>query len=370
MAVRFYSLPIAAIEDETSEAYSVYFDSPDPVAFHYQAGQYLTLKLPVDGQEERRAFSLASVPGHDQQMRVTIKRVPGGKVSNHLRDHYQEGDEIEVLPPMGSFVLRPEPGRNLEYIFIGAGSGITPLMSMLQTVLLESPGSIVHLWYGNRREKDIIFRDELADLQHTFGERLSIRHSLSQPDEDWQGFEGRLSEERIFDWLSELFMDGQMRKRYYLCGPAPMMAAAEQALLRQAVNPDDIFQEFYSAPLPSEEEIERSYAIGENGQEHISDGEQDYVLEEQSVRIKLDGEEHQLVVQPDEYVLDAAIKIGLEPPYSCQAGTCSSCRALLVDGTVAMDESLGLSDQELEQGYILTCMCHPLDDEVVLDYDQ
>ncbi|MEL7533395.1 MAG: ferredoxin--NADP reductase [Bacteroidota bacterium] len=369
MSVHFYSLPIQEIRDESPDAYSLFFQNPDPEVFQYKAGQYLTLKVEVEGEEVRRAYSLASAPHQAASLRVTIKRVPGGKVSNHLRDKYKAGDHIEVLPPMGSFSLIADPAAEREYVFIGAGSGITPLMSMLQTVLQGEPKSKVVLWYGNRTEADIVFREELNQLREAFGDRLTIRYILSRADESWQGFEGRLDEERLFEWISELFMRGELRKRYYLCGPAGMMEAAERALIKQAVNPDDIYQEFYSAPLPSEEEIARSYAIDEQGQEHISDGENDYVLEEQQVRIKLDGQSHQILVQADEYVLDAVIKEGLEAPYSCQAGTCSSCRAMLIAGTVAMDESLGLSDEELEQGYVLTCQCHPLDADVVLDFE-
>lgn len=369
MPIRFYSLPILEIRDESPDAYSLFFENPDPEVFQYHAGQYLTLKVTVEGVEERRAFSLASAPHQGSSLRVTIKRVPGGKVSNYLRDKLKVGDRVEVLPPMGSFTLVPDAEAKREYVLIAAGSGITPLMSMLQTVMQEEPKSKVTLWYGNRKEEDIVFRQELTELGQAFGDRLNIRYILSRAAADWQGFEGRLDEERLFEWISDLFMQGELRKRYYLCGPAGMMEAAERALIKQAVNPDDIYQEYYSAPLPSEEEIARSYAIDEQGQEHISDGETDYVLQAQSITLKLDGQTHHLVVQPDEYILDAAIKIGLEPPYSCQAGTCSSCRAMLVKGTVSMDESLGLSDEELEQGYVLSCQCHPLDDEVELDFE-
>lgn len=369
MSIRFYSLPIVEIRDESPDAYSLFFANPDPEVFSYHAGQYLTLKVDINGEEARRAFSLASAPGHDDSLRVTIKRVPGGKVSNYLRDELKVGDTIEVLPPMGSFNLIPDPDQSREYVLIAAGSGITPLMSMLKTALHDEPKSRVILWYGNSKEEDIVFHQELSQLIQAFGNRLNIRYTLSQASEDWKGFEGRLDEERIFEWISDLFMKGELRKRYYLCGPAGMMEAAERALIKQAVNTDDIYQEYYSAPLPSEEEIARSYAIDEQGQEHISDGETDYVLEERSIVLKLDGETHQLVVQPDEYILDAAIKMDLEPPYSCQAGTCSSCKAMLVSGTVAMDESLGLSNEELEQGYVLTCQCHPLDDEVEVDFE-
>ncbi|MFK7921769.1 MAG: 2Fe-2S iron-sulfur cluster-binding protein [Bacteroidia bacterium] len=369
MSIRFYSLPIVEIRDESPDAYSLFFENPDPEVFRYHAGQYLTLKVNINGEEERRAFSLASTPGHDETLRITIKRVPEGKVSNYLRDELKVGDSIEVLPPMGSFKLIPDPEQSREYVLIAAGSGITPLMSMLKTVLHDEPQSRVTLWYGNRKEEDIVFLPELSQLTQAFGDRLSIRYTLSQASEDWKGFEGRLDEERIFKWISNLFMRGELRKRYYLCGPAGMMEAAERALIKQAVNTDDIYQEYYSAPLPSEEEIARSYAIDEQGQEHISDGENDYILDERTITMKFEGQTHHLSVQPDEYILDAAIKINLEPPYSCQAGTCSSCKAMLVSGTVAMDESLGLSDEELEQGYVLTCQCHPLDDDVVVEFE-
>ncbi|MEM7655885.1 MAG: ferredoxin--NADP reductase [Bacteroidota bacterium] len=370
MSNYFFPLNIQEIRDETTDAYSLVFERPDDERFDYLAGQYLTLKVEMNGESLRRAFSLSSSPFTDQQLSVTIKRVAGGRVSNFLRDTLQAGDTLEVMPPMGNFSFTPNPEQARHYVLIGAGSGITPLMSILKTVLTAEPNSRVSLWYGNRTEESIIFREELQALGQEYGGRLWVHHSLSQPPADWQGATGRLDKDQIYGLLSELFMDGELRKQYYLCGPQGLIEAAERAMELQGVNPTDIHREYYSAPAPTEAEVEAAYTAvvpeASNGQADYSDGETAYQLSTQEIQVELDGETHQLTVQPNQYVLDAAIEAGMDPPYACQSGICTTCRAMLVKGVVAMDETEGLSKDELEQGYVLTCQCHPLEPGVEL----
>lgn len=364
MSKHFYQAEIARIQDETAEAYTIYLKNPDPEVFTYLPGQYLTLKVNIDGEAFRRAFSLSSAPAVDELLALTIKRIPGGKVSNHLRDHFKAGDTLEVMRPMGHFVIDPSPDKSHHYILMGGGSGITPLMSMTRAVLYHEPLSVVSLWYGNRNEESIIFQDQLAELQSRYGDRLRIYHTLSKPESGWKGFRGRLDAERIYDLLSDLFMTDEYRKQYFVCGPTGLMEDALTALDKHAVFSTDVFREHFTAPVPSEEEVEQAYqqaaaASGENGQEETF----------HHVHLLIDGEEHELHVSSRHSILDAAIEANLDAPYACQAGVCTTCRARVVSGEVRMDYDEGLSDVEKEEGYILACQAHPLGDDVVVEFE-
>ena len=366
---RFWSLPIDEIRDETPDAYSVFFRNPDPKTFSYFAGQYLTLRVMIGGEEYRRAFSLSSSPATDERLCITIKRVEGGRVSNYLRDELKAGDELDVMPPMGNFRLEPDPAHALHYVLVGGGSGVTPLMSILKTVLVEEPNSKASLWLVNRNEASIIFLEELQRLSATYPDRLHVFHTLTQPEPDWKWATGRLDTSKVYDLLSELFMTDELRKRYYLCGPQGLMDATERAFDRHAVHPAHVYREFYSAPVPTEEEVAAAYAEPEPERpEDYFDGEQSYEVITRTVRIGLDGEWTEVAVAPGKNVLQAAMDAGLDPPYSCQAGICTSCMAHLKSGTIAMDENEGLSSRELEEGYVLTCQCHPLSDGVEIEY--
>jgi ring-1,2-phenylacetyl-CoA epoxidase subunit PaaE len=369
MSIHFYPVKIDEIRDETPEAYTLFFQKPDPEVFSYLPGQYLTLRVWVNGEECRRAFSLSSCPVVDHRLSVTIKRVEDGRVSNYLRDQCQAGDTIDVMPPMGKFKLETDQDNAFHYVLIGAGSGITPLMSILKTVLISEPNSRVSLWYGNRTEAGIIFKDELVELGRRFGERLHVYHTLTQPHAGWKGFQGRLDEQRIYELLAELFMGGELRKKYYICGPSGLMDAAERALEKHAVNFDDVNREYYSAPLPTDEELAAMNREPSNGETKVFyDGEREYTLAAQEIVVTLDNKVHKLLVQPNQYILDAAMDAQLDPPYACQSGICTTCRAKLVSGVVVMDETEGLSEDELEQGFVLTCQCHPLSEEVEVVY--
>ena len=369
MAVRFYEVPIDEIRDESPDAYTLFFRNPDPEVFRYAAGQYLTLKVQVEGETLRRAFSLSSSPLTDDRLSVTIKRVEGGRVSNYIRTHLQPGDTVELLPPMGKFTAQPEADRPQHYVLIGGGSGITPLFSILKTVLAAEPQSEVVLYYCNRDEDHIIFGEELSALSARYGTRLHVYHTLTQPGPGWQGYTGRLDQARVYDLISDLFMHSELRKQYYLCGPQGLMDAAEAALEKHAVNPPDIHREYYSAPLPTEAELEAAQATPvPETPGAFSDGEEVYTLATQPVTISLYEQQHTLQVRPDQYILDAAIEAGLDPPFACQSGICTTCRAMLQAGVVTMDETEGLSQDELSQGYVLTCQAHPLSPGVELVY--
>ena len=368
MRIKFYALPIDEIRDETADAYSVYFKNPDPEVFDYLPGQYLTLKLNVGGEELRRCFSLSSCPVTDDRLSVTIKRVEDGRASNFIKDNLKAGDVVEVLPPMGSFTLTTNQELSRHHILIGAGSGITPLMSMLRSVLKDEPKSKVSLWYGNRSEDSIIFKNELVELGKQYGDRLHVYHTLSQPSEDWPGFTGRLDKDRIYELISNLFMNDELRKFYYVCGPNGLMEAAEAAFEKHAINPSDVHREYYSAPAPSDAKIQAANESEIPVKQSLSDGTEEYEIVEQTITMILDSETTALTVDPEKYILDSAIEANLDPPYACQSGICTTCRAFLHSGVVSMDETEGLSEEEINQGFILTCQAHPLTKDVEIEF--
>ena len=246
MRTNFYELPVKAIIDETPEAYTICFENLNPELFTYQAGQYLTLKVEIEGEEYRRAFSLSSSPDLDQDLHITIKRIPNGKVSNFLKDHLEVGDLVDVMPPMGGFKILPELDRQRHYIMLGAGSGITPLMSMIKTVLHREPLSKVSLWYGNRTQEDIIFDKQLQKLKSEYPDRLGIFHTLSQPEGTWRGRKGRLNKQNVYDLLLDLFMVDTYRKQYFICGPEAMIVDACEALEMFGVAKDKIHYELFT----------------------------------------------------------------------------------------------------------------------------
>ncbi len=365
MSIHFVSLPIIKIQDETADAYSLFFQKPDDPKFDYLPGQYLTFKVKINGEELRRAFSLSSSPVSDDFLRVTIKREEGGRVSNYLRDKLSVGDKLDILPPMGNFKVKLDPANSKNYILIGAGSGITPLMSITKSVLETEPKSVVTLWYGNRSEDTVIFAKEFEALQAQYGHRFYVHHSLSRASESWTGAKGRLDREKIYKLTSDLFMEDTHRKEYFICGPTGLIQEAEAALEKHAVNFHDVHHEYYAAPAPSDEDVAKAYGLDE-----VAMGEVDQEIKTRMVKILLDGEEAEFEVVPSKTILTAAIDADYDPPYACQSGICTTCRCKLKSGVVTMDISEGLSEEELEEGFVLACQSHPLTDNVVLDFDE
>lgn len=368
--MKTYSLAVEKIVDETPDAYSVYLKVDDADLLKYKAGQYITLKLNIKGEELRRAYSLSSSPVVDNNLVVTIKRVADGKASNYIRDNVKAGMSLNILPPMGKFAVSLNPANAKHYVLIGAGSGITPLMSMIKSILKAEPNSTITLWYGNRTEKSIIFKDELDKLQKKSGKRLNIIYLLTQSGWFWRGEKGRLDKKKVTDLLAKLFMKGDsLQKIYYICGPNEMMQDAQKALEEQGVNMKDVFREYYSAPAPSDAEAEK--ALLEAAAE--AEKEAAIIMEVASApagngtpaKIILDGQSYDITVKTGQYILDAAVAAGIDPPYACQAGICTTCRAKLKKGKVHMDEKEGLSDQEIEQGFVLTCQSKCISEEPI-----
>lgn len=350
--MKFESLVIDDIIAETNDSFTIQFQPPNESWLNYLSGQYLTLKVYIDGEQYRRAYSLSSSPETDQYLSVTIKAIEHGKVSNYLKSNFRKGDSIECLPPMGSFVVQPDAGANFHYILLGAGSGITPLMSILKTVLAIETKSTVSLIYGNRDEQCIVFQQTLEHLTQKHQSRLAVHHVLSRPSDQWDGTKGRIEGDVCQSLLTQILSNNQHPYSIYMCGPQGMMDSVEEVLGQLNIPQNVIHREYYSAPI------------------HDTDVEsvEDFELIARDVTVILDGVKRIVNVEPDSNILQAVIDLNVDPPYACQEGVCSTCRAKVRSGMVQMFVRDGLSDEEIEAGYVLTCQCVPLTDDVVVEF--
>ena len=368
---QFHSLTLQDIRPETDQALTLVFrpTADQQRAFDYRAGQYLTLRFYVDGKEERRAYSMCSSP-HEGDLAVTVKRVAGGIVSNHIADHLKPGATVDVMAPQGRFAFTPDPAARRDVYLVGAGSGITPLMSILRTVLEEEPKSSVHLLYGNRNEDSIIFERELDRLGDRYAGQLTVEHVLSQPRKrkagglkgffggsvtDWQGLTGRIDRNKVRDFVQRHPARGS-EQLYYLCGPGQLIDEAEAALLGLQAPKSAIHHErFVSANDVRDKGSEAvGGAAGEGGK----------------ILAKLPGGDRvEVVLQSGQSVLDGLLAAGASPPYSCLAGACSTCMAKVVKGGVKMDVCYALDDEEVAEGFILTCQSHPTTEHLEVDFD-
>lgn len=350
--MKFQPLKVLEVKPETAQAYTIKFEAPEDW-LNFNPGQYLTLKTRINGEEFRRAYSLSSCPVADDFLSVTIKAIDDGRVSNHLKNNLRPGDEMEVLPPMGKFFVELDPSKKRHFLLIGGGSGITPLMSILRSVLEKEKDSKVTLIYSNSEEDGIIFRDELDRLSQQEPGRLKVEHILSRPNLTWPGKTGRLEGEIARDLIRDAIAEIHDPFSVYLCGPQGMMDNAEKALELLGVAEKQINREYYSAPLPDLDD-----------EEEIS-----YEIITRKITVMLDGKEYKdVVVEADSNILNAVMDMGLDPPFACEEGVCSTCRAKLHSGLIQMMVRDGLSDEELEANYILTCQSSPLTDDVVIEF--
>ncbi|NLR93009.1 MULTISPECIES: ferredoxin--NADP reductase [Flammeovirga] len=341
-----YTLKVKEVVNETADTVTIKLKQPLFRKLKYQSGQFVSVFSSIGDKKAIRSYSMSSSPQLDATVDITVKRVEGGLVSNHLNDAIKAGDSMEIGDPMGQFLI--EPDSNLERnIFLWAGgSGITPLFSMMKSILFFEKRSKVFLIYGNRNENTIIFNEQIDELKSKFEDRLEIIHVLSKPSAAWGGFSGRIDDVMAVNIINRLSID---KSEHFLCGPEGMMESVESALKRFKVSSSKIFKESF---VPA----------SESGAVNVD-------LSTQTVSIEIDGEEHDVVVNPGTMILDAGLDAGLDIPYSCQNGVCTACKGKCVSGKVEMGETSVLSEAEKQEGYVLTCISQPLTENVKITYD-
>jgi ring-1,2-phenylacetyl-CoA epoxidase subunit PaaE len=351
MSLKYYHLVVKEITKETTDTITITFWHPVHQAISYLPGQFLTLIPEINGTKVRRSYSMSSSPHSDASLAVTVKRVAGGLVSNHLNDHLKVGDAIEVLEPMGHFVPTLNPTQARHVVLFGAGSGITPLMSIAKSILTIEPQTTVFLYYGNRNQDAIIFKKQLDELENKYQDRFQVTHVLSKPQEVWVGLKGRINEGMSVVMLKQSGVNLQ-NADFYLCGPAEMTEQVKKGLRVLRISEDRIHHELFNT----------SHTFTE------SDDDED-TLKPQLVTIKYEGKSYQTIVKPHQTILEAFLDEDIDLPYSCQAGMCTACLGKCTAGKIRMDEEDGLTDNEVKQGYILTCVSHPLSSDVVVEID-
>lgn len=351
----YYDLKVKRIVKETKDAISVWFEQPADKKITYKSGQFLTLIIPIAGKEVRRAYSLCSSPFTDEDLAVAVKRVDNGLMSNWLPDNLKEGQSVKIMEPMGQFTTEYAAVNKRHVIMFAGGSGITPMFSIIKSLLTQEPESIVSLIYCNRDIDSIIFKEELSKWETKYEGRLHVIHVLDNAPMNWQGYSGLLNHdmlkklfERIPDW-------GIAKTTYLMCGPEGMMKNVDSLLEQHNIAKDKIFKEsFVQGTIDKDAKKEASAIVS---------GE----VKTREVVIRYDGMEHKITVKPSDTILASALDQGVDLPYSCQSGLCTACRGKALSGQVKLDEEEGLSQSERAEGYVLTCVGHPLTDDVVIE---
>ena len=356
MAEHFYKLRVAEIVPETEEANSIRFEVPEGLeeVFRFRAGQHLSVRAEIGGEEVRRNYSLCVAPD-EKQLKVTVKRIAGGVFSNWVGDNLKAGDTLDVMTPHGSFTVEFDPAAKRRYVAFAGGSGITPVMSLIKTALSTEPNSRFTLFYGNRDASSIIFLEALAALKDSYLGRFELYHFLSDEEGDVDLFNGMLDRETCDEALEHLVEDVASVDAWFICGPGPMMDAAEAALHDRGVAKDRIHIERFLAGRPSAALAAQMAQLQEKAAGL-------------TLSVTLDGRTRK-VEFTEANILDSAREAGLPAPFACKAGVCATCRAKVTKGKVEMAARYGLTDEEIAAGYVLTCQSVPVGEGVAVDYD-
>lgn len=354
--IHFYKVAVKEIRKETADCVSISFNVTDDLkkSFQYKAGQYITLRTEIDGEEIRRSYSLCSSPLMDE-WRIAVKKVKGGIFSTYANEVLKVGDVLEIMPPIGNFTPLITPEIKKQYVALAAGSGITPVISIIKTVLAAEPLSHFTLVYGNRNRHSIIFKEELEALKNKYIDRFRIIHILSREITDAAINRGRIDQQKC-DELFTKPLDINADE-FFICGPEKMIFCVKDYLLSKGVDNKKVHFELFTTP----DQSKKIYSVN-----HIEEDNE----ETSHITIKHDGIATAFNLAFDgENILDAALHNGTELPYSCKGGVCCTCKAKLLSGKVEMEMNYSLEPDEIEQGYILTCQSHPKTKEVTIDFD-
>ncbi len=357
--LHFHPLTVREIRRETDDCVSIVFDPPAEFVdeYRYIQGQHLNFKVLLDGEDVRRSYSICSSVG-ENELRVAIKKVDGGVFSTFANERLRVGDTLEVMAPAGRFNTPVDPDHENTYVAFAAGSGITPVSSIIKTTLETEPNGRFVLFYGNRNRDSIIFREQFEDLKNRFMDRFSLHHILSREAQEIELYNGRLDTEKV-QLLGRSVFRPEAITQFYVCGPSTMIEDVAAGLNQFGVDDDRIhFERFVTGPLPDAEHVKKQ-AVEVEGHEQQS-----------RVTVILDGRRTEFGMDYNaDSILDAAIERGFDLPFSCKGGVCSTCRTKLVEGKVDMEVNYALEPHEVDAGYVLACQSRPLTDKVVVDFD-
>jgi ring-1,2-phenylacetyl-CoA epoxidase subunit PaaE len=351
----FHKLAVQSIEPLTEDSVAITFEVPEELRedYSFTQGQHLTVRTELAGDDVRRNYSICA-PVSSGKLRVAVKRLPGGAFSEHALEALQPGDVLDVMTPTGRFFTELDPAHEKHYVCIAAGSGITPILSIVASTLEAEPRSSVTLVYANRTHSTVMFLDEVEDLKDRYPERMQLIHVLSREPQEVELFSGRLDPDRLSRILDTL-VPADTVDEWFLCGPFDMVSSLRKVLVAEGVPKRSIHAEIFhveSTPPPRRAPVETADEAGAE------------------VTITLDGRSSSFTLPSDgRPVLEAALDVRADAPFACKGGVCGTCRAKLVEGTVQMDSNYALEPDEVEKGYVLTCQSHPTSDRVVLDYD-
>lgn len=354
---KFHTLQVTAIKRETRDAVTASFEVPVVLAdtFRYTQGQHLTLRTEINEEDVRRSYSICSAV-QDRTLRVAIKRVSGGLFSNWANDHLAPGMQIDVLPPEGHFNVPLAAENEKHYVAFAAGSGITPILSIIKTTLMTELKSRFSLFYGNRASSTVIFKEELENLKDSYIQRFSLIFVLSREQQDIELFNGRIDRVKV-EALLKFWLDPKDIDTAFLCGPHGMIDDVSAALQGSGVAKDKIKIELFATGIPTTRRSVHVHKVP--GQAHCE------------VTVVQDGRTRSFMLDKNkETLLDAALHQGIELPYSCKGGVCSTCRCKLTSGEVDMDANYALEDYEVARGFILACQSYPVTDKLAIDFDQ
>ncbi len=356
MPHRFYDLKVKKIIRQTSDALCIYFDITTNLKskFIFKAGQFITISHKINGKDVQRAYSIFTSP-KETEFAVMVKEIKGGKLSPYINKHLKVGDTLKVMPPSGRFTHQASPEETKNYVFFAGGSGITPLFSIIKTILLGEKKSKLTLLYGNGDSKSIIFANELNILEKDFA-TFNLFHILEKPDQQNTTFNGLINAKGLGDLLQQMGVENVQATEFYTCGPGQMMKVVKEGLALLGTNSNKIHSESFTTEVGSQ--VGSQVGSGDAGIKGTA-----------KLTLQIYGQEHEIQMKPDETVTAAAIRTKLDPPYSCQIGACSTCIAMLEKGKVEMDCSDALTQDEIDEGFVLTCTSRPTSEDIVINFD-
>lgn len=354
MTPKFHSLKVADIRQETEDTVSIAFQIPTELVedYNYMPGQYLTLRKDFNGEDTRRSYSLCSAP-HENEWRVAVKQVKEGLFSSFANTDLKVGDSMDVMTPTGHFSLQTSPSNTNSYVFFAAGSGVTPVMAMIKTILHNEKESDITFFYGNKGFASIIFREEIEALKNEFLERIRVIHILSRESLGNKIQKGRIDLAKCEN-LFDAFLKHTEIAGVYVCGPEQMIFSVKDSMIAKGVDEKLIHFELFTTPGSNTEIID------------VYDGPNVHA----NVTVIIDGDEIQLALDSEgDNILDAAQKAGGDLPFACKGGVCCTCKARILEGEARMTVNYSLEQEEIEAGYILTCQAHPTSEKLVVSFD-